>query len=331
MKTDYKITVVTVTYGKRWHLLSQVLNSVKNNPLVAEIVVVNNGSKEDIENLCKTFNSDKIFVISTEKNLGSAGGFKLGIEAAYKRNKGELIFLLDDDNVVEKDCLECLIETYKKLGSTPNNCLKAYKYNNKSDILLAEKGYLYFDNEDSFFNFNLIDRLFLLRNIKTIRHENIIPVRGVAYSGFLFHRMWIQKIGLPDENMILYGDDTEYTLRLINNGGGIYLCINCKIRDLEMSWHHQNFKSVPFFSINSDFIRSSYGIRNRAYVEKKYLIKNKYVYYLNFLIFTFYHVLRAFLFEKEKNKILKRIITFFKLIKKGWRGELGYIHNLDDL
>jgi glycosyltransferase involved in cell wall biosynthesis len=50
---NYKISVVTVTYGKRWHFLSQTLSSIKDNSLVVDIIVVDNGSKEDIESLCK--------------------------------------------------------------------------------------------------------------------------------------------------------------------------------------------------------------------------------------------------------------------------------------
>ncbi len=86
-----KISVVTVTYGKRWHLLKQALESVINNELVSDIFIVDNGSKDNIEILSKTINSEKIRVIKTGENLGSAGGYYIGMKTAYHKGKGNFI------------------------------------------------------------------------------------------------------------------------------------------------------------------------------------------------------------------------------------------------
>lgn len=328
----YRVSVVIVTYGKRFYLLSQVLNGIIDNPLISEIVLVDNGSEEDLENLCKSYNSQsKIFIVKTGKNIGSAGGYKIGIETAFQRKKADFIWLLDDDNLPEKDCLEKLLLHYEKMGSDKNNCFKAFKYNNKSEIILLEKGYFYFDIPDSFFNFNIVNRIMLWRKQKRISNSftNVFPVRGVAYSGFLFHIDMVIKNGFPDEKMVLYGDDTEYTLRFIYNGAKIFLCTDCILKDLEISWHHNEYKGSPFLSPQSNIVRSYYGVRNRAYIEKKYLIKNYAIYFINCVIYTFFIIIKTLIFERDRIEILKRIFLFINALKKGWQGRLGFESKYD--
>ncbi|MEW5952063.1 MAG: glycosyltransferase [Elusimicrobiota bacterium] len=313
----YKIAVATVTYGNRWHLLSQVLYSIKDNDLVGDIIVVDNGSEEDITSLVKNLKSNKIKVIKTGKNLGSAGGFYIAIKTAYENSKCDFIFLLDDDNIVEKGCLEDLLNIYMKLGNNKNNCLKAYKYNNKSEIILSKYSNL-LDLENSFFNFHFKKKIF----IKKYKNKSkIISVNGVAYSGFFFHKSILCEIGFPEEKMVLYNDDTEYTLRFKYNGKRIFLCKNCRLRDLEKSWHH-NLKNInPFFYTKTNLIRSMYGIRNRAYIEKKYLVKNKFIYFFNFIAYFIYNAIKAYFFLERNRESIKKIHIFLKLVIEGWRGE----------
>ena len=51
-------------------------------------------------------NQERLKVIYLDENTGSAGGYKLGLEEAYKCNECEFIWLLDDDNKPQKDSLK---------------------------------------------------------------------------------------------------------------------------------------------------------------------------------------------------------------------------------
>ena len=75
-----RITVITVTYGKRWKFLSQLVNSVMRDPYVTKLIIVDNGSKnkKEIEDGVKEY-GEKVSILRQESNLGSAGGFAIGV------------------------------------------------------------------------------------------------------------------------------------------------------------------------------------------------------------------------------------------------------------
>lgn len=321
------ITVVLVTYGRRSKFLSKAVHSIKNNYLVNDIIVIDNGSQEDIKALLLKY-ENKIRVIRSDINIGSAGGFHLGIKKAHEEGKGDFIFLLDDDNVVQKNCFEILLNFYHKLGNNYKICLKAFKYNNLNDLTLSNH-WEYIDYPNSFSNFHLINKIKMF--FKKNSNAEIIKVRGVGYSGFMFHRCLLNKIGYPDKRFVLYGDDTEYTLRFIKNGCEIYLIKNAIIKDLEISWNNDcNIKGNMYLSPNSDFVKSYYALRNRVYVEKKYLVNNYFVYFFNLTLYFFWNLFETFMTNKFSLEIFKRIFMFYKAFYKGWTGNLGRDLNLKE-
>ena len=101
------IFAVTVTYGNRFHLLRQVVDRALEEG-VAKVIVVDNNSVEESKNRLQEYEErlqGKIKVLYLDDNYGSAGGFKRGLQEAYKDNECEYIWLLDDDNVPQKDSL----------------------------------------------------------------------------------------------------------------------------------------------------------------------------------------------------------------------------------
>lgn len=331
MNKKYKISVVTVTYGRRWNFLFQCLNSIKDNNLVSDIIVVDNGSYEDIETLCKALNNSKIKVVKTGKNLGSAGGFYAGIKFAYEQGKGDFIFLLDDDNVVEVNCLENLLGSFVELGEDFKKCFKAFKIDNKTDLKLLKYGN-YLDLINCALGFHIMSKLrqfFLKKNSDQINTKKLSG--GVPYSGFLFDKNAVKEVGLPNRNMILYADDIEYSLRFLRKGFSIYLVPCAILKDLDIIWHHKNLKFNPCFAPSTDPIRAYYSIRNRVYLEKKYLLKNMAVYFLNFFLYFGYSFIIALFYEKDKRAVLKRGYFLLKATYHGWQGKLGQYMDLKKL
>jgi GT2 family glycosyltransferase len=96
---------VTVTYGNRFHLLSQVVDRALAEGVAKVIVVDNNSAPESRDKLKayeKELGSNKIKVLYLDDNYGSAGGFKRGLEEAYNDPDCEYILTLDDDNLLEE-------------------------------------------------------------------------------------------------------------------------------------------------------------------------------------------------------------------------------------
>ena len=93
--------VVTVTYDDRVHLLEYVLGTVLDMG-VGKVVAVDNASTPEstrrLRYLAK-HSEGRVEVLHLDKNLGSAGGFKVGLERAKALIEFEFIWLLDDDNL----------------------------------------------------------------------------------------------------------------------------------------------------------------------------------------------------------------------------------------
>ena len=90
------------------------------------------------------------------------------------------------------------------------------------------------------------------------------------YSGMLFHSDVIHAHGFPNENLILYADDTEFSYRLTASGGEITLITEAQIKDLDRSWNvKSNFASSfdQWLQGGSD-TRAFYAARNQAYFER---------------------------------------------------------------
>src|SRR3972149_8894642 len=76
-----------------------------------EVVVVDNGSTDgSVERLKKDFKD--VVYIENKENLGYTGGNNVGIKYAMDR-RGEFIWLLNNDTLIESDSLDILIRAAK--------------------------------------------------------------------------------------------------------------------------------------------------------------------------------------------------------------------------
>ncbi len=71
-----------------------------------EVIVVNDGSTDNSEEILKKFNDEKLCVFKNE-NLGPAYSRNFGI----KQSKGKYIVFLDSDDILEKDALKIFYNT----------------------------------------------------------------------------------------------------------------------------------------------------------------------------------------------------------------------------
>ena len=134
---------VTVTYGNRFHLLKQVIDSALSEG-VSKVIVVDNNSvshcREQLKAYEQDLGSDKIKVLYLDDNYGSAGGFKKGLELAYSDPECEFIWLLDDDNVPLENALKKLLLAYGYLGEDKNNVLISFRDSNPNNMLALSNG-----------------------------------------------------------------------------------------------------------------------------------------------------------------------------------------------
>lgn len=324
--------VVVVTYGERWHFLCDVLSSIDANPLVGNIFVVDNGCSYSVAERVRAQGRDNTHVLRMDDNLGSAGGFAAGVKAAVSCSENPLLWLLDDDNRPDATALQRLLACHELLGRDPAYLLLAHRPSRTEQReALAGRRRLSV-RKNSFVGFHLAEVPAKLRK-KLTRRETagthcaerlpLVAVRYAPYGGLLLHKSWIEKAGLPAREFFLYGDDHEFTSRLVLGGATIILCGTSVVRDLETSWALKRTSAPALISKHSDPRRLYLTVRNRAFWESGQFVDSKLVYFLNMAVYLAFLAVAALLVEGDIRAVAGRLGLLLNAIRAGRRGRLG--------
>ena len=294
-----KICCVIVTFN-RLSLLKECIQAVLNQTRsLDKIIIVDNGSSDGTKEYLSNLKGENIQIIYQE-NLGGAGGFHTGLKAAYEQEY-DWIWLMDDDVEVASDCLENLLKY-----SNISKCLHPNKYYIDNVNFKWEQWY------DSFRGVT-----YSLHNTSFKNNKDICFVNVGCFEGMLISREIVNKIGFPNKNYFIVGDDLEYGF-LASNYTNVSYVKNAKIIRKKKS-----YEELP--SLNAMY----YSIRNRHLMKNIPNIANlnfntNYVYEL--YTFKTYIGFMRYIIRNEKtisNKFKKlKIITkgykdyFFKVVGK---------------
>ena len=270
--------VVTVTYGQRAALLEAVLTALSQTNIF-KIVIVSNNAKWDVDTLAKRVAPSKTELLSLPANEGSAVGFARGIEYACDLG-AKFIWLLDDDNVPEANALPTLVSAYSEYSvgiAADRLALLAFRPDHQIDLAYGISLTRIYPRPSSFLGFHIRDIPYkFLRRIylPASRHSQNVPafidVPIAPYSGLFFHRSLIENVGLPRTDFVLYGDDWEFTNRIVRHSGRIRMVRAARLRDLEISWKLKsrfNSSLIGWLEGEGDF-RAFYGARNTTYIDR---------------------------------------------------------------
>lgn len=108
---DYLISIVIPIYNAEKYL-EECLSSIKNQTYKNfEVIMVNDGSKDDSETICKRFSEyDARFRYFIKANGGVSSARNLGLDNV----KEDFITFIDADDWIAEKHLELLITTVKK-------------------------------------------------------------------------------------------------------------------------------------------------------------------------------------------------------------------------
>lgn len=291
-----KIIAVVVTFN-RLDLLKRNIDCLRNNKPITQIVVINNGSTDGTAQWLSQQND---LTVITQENVGGSGGFYTGIDFAYK-NGADWIWCMDDDVFPRADCLENLLEyaDYNKIGILAPRRLQEGKI---------------FTHDFQAYNLTNPFKSMYKDRISKMEVNSPIEICGTAFEGPLIKRDVVEKIKLPNKDLFIFCDDTDYCLRTVLAGYKI-LYVPQALMDKQLffsndSWavRNQKKKWKRFYQIrNSTYLNHHYG-KNWGV---KYLRGfNGVLGYLLVAIFTF-------LFSKAYD---------FKDIKKLWKAYLDGIN-----
>jgi rhamnopyranosyl-N-acetylglucosaminyl-diphospho-decaprenol beta-1,3/1,4-galactofuranosyltransferase len=207
------VAVVVVTHN-RADLLARMLDGLVAQTRTPDaVIVVDNASGDHTQQVLDR--SDlPLQVITSEENLGGAGGFRIGMEAAYAGG-WDRIWLMDDDVVPAAGCLEVLMG----VGADLADCLMCVREDLAGE--LVEKSATTFD----------------LRNPLSIKPKTasvestygtraamppLVEIQVVAFEGFLVTRRVVDAVGLPDPEFFIFYDDADFALRARKAGFRIW-------------------------------------------------------------------------------------------------------------
>ncbi|MCD7883708.1 MAG: glycosyltransferase family 2 protein [Lachnospiraceae bacterium] len=214
------VIAVVVTYNRK-ELLIQCLDALLGQSvLVSRILVFNNNSTDGTEKLFEPgskYHNEMIEVINSEKNLGGAGGFSKGMQLASEQ-ECDWIWCMDDDTIPEKTALEELLNSIKFILEQEKRIsfLSSYVYGPNEEPMNVPK--LRMDKCENGYSFwyKYLDK-------------GLVPVSQATFVSILISKRAMIEVGYPIADYFIWGDDTEYTRRLIKKYGPAYLCGTSKV------------------------------------------------------------------------------------------------------
>ncbi len=229
------IAVVVVTYNRAALLTRMLAGLAALDRTPDAVIVVDNASTDhtatvlDAAGIEKT--ALKLQVIRPEENLGGAGGFHLGVQAAYEQGF-DRIWLLDDDVVPAPDCLSVLLAVDDELA----DCLMVVREDTRGR--LVEKAALRFDLRNPL---RIKPKTAMVETTYGTRAAMpaLVELENVPFEGFLVRRRVVEAIGLPDPSFFIFYDDVDFALRARRAGFHIYAVRDAVlVRQLDFDQQH---------------------------------------------------------------------------------------------
>lgn len=242
------VAAIVPTFN-RLELLKENINALLSQTVHCDIIIINNASNDGTKAYLDSLNNERLLIIHSATNTGGAGGFSIGVKKGEELGY-DFLWLMDDDSIPEKDALESLMEKGKNI-----------------DYYFSFLASLVYWTDDQPFEMNIPGisyRNKMEAHVELIRKYKIMPINYASFVGCLINTKYSKRIGLPIKEFFIYGDDAEYTSRLVKTAPA-YL-------DLDSIIVHKapSNKGTDIALANADRImRFYYQSRNGMYIARK--------------------------------------------------------------
>ena len=186
VKNTPTVSVIIPTYN-RAHLIGRAIQSVLNQTYQDfEIIVVDDASKDNTEEVVKSFRDERIIYLRHENNRGAQTARNTGIKAA----KGGWIAFLDSDDEWLPQRLEVELSLAHKTGVSVVYSECYIKRSNDSEL-----------------------KIFGIRHKSGDIYRDLLKYPGPMFQGLLVKRECLERIGYLDKAIISYQEwDTAIRL-----------------------------------------------------------------------------------------------------------------------
>ncbi len=239
----YEVSIIMPTYN-RAEEIRESIDSVLNQTFQDfELIIVNDGGSDGIENIIVSYNSSKIKYYKLNVNQGPA----VARNEAILKAEGKYITFLDDDDVYYPHHLEVLVKGLEESGQKiAYAAMKMVKGNIQDGMFVPE---------------------FVVRDFEcAFSKEDLVINRNSEPVSFMFHKSVFADVGLFNKDLVM-GEDCELLLR-ISLKFDFY-----EVSETTREWRIKHNNSVVQNVINSNFLDPLYQCYHLFYQGKVAAIK----------------------------------------------------------
>ena len=299
-----KVVAVVVTYN-RLSLLQRVVDALqKQSVKLDKILVINNGSTDGTKDW---LDGQSNLTVIHQENVGGSGGFYRGIQEASKEDS-DWIWCMDDDVFPRERCLETLLSVAEKQEHVgivcPHRLMSDKTFVGEAKTLNLSNPFKDMHND------MLLD--------SDVENQEVVSIVGMAFEGPLIRKEVVSKIGLPNKDLFILYDDTDYSYRAVLAGYRVMV-----VRDALMDKYDFQSKSSYREDKMKNKWKLAYHIRNTAYFGHRY---GKNVWVRNYAAIPFLlHMYAAitFNFFRGHKYSFSDYGLFWRMMRRGVREELG--------
>lgn len=289
------IVAVVVTYNRKI-LLKECLESLlKQTMKLKKIIIIDNNSTDNTYEYLKQegiFDNECIYYKKLNENIGGAGGFYEGLKLSQEFNP-EWLWIMDDDTIPNNNCLEKLIDA-KNIIKEKISYLASSIYGTNNEFMNVP-------------NINTEPSESGYPNWYKYLSNGIVRIKEATFVSLLINNEAVKEIGLPVKDYFIWGDDTEYTLRLTKYYGDAFLvgdsiAIHKRQVSKQLSLYEEtNINRVNFYYY---MIRNTLINKNEYYGKKEAII-----YFIRNIKNSF-----KLLFNKNYKLRFKKFIIIYKAL-----------------
>jgi GT2 family glycosyltransferase len=249
-----KVFAMVVTYNRK-ALLEECLAALfaQTRP-VDGVVVIDNASTDGTEEWLRANWASKVHCYTLSRNIGGAGGFNAGLRLAYKQDT-DFIWVMDDDVFPDPDALEKLLAASDLLAARgiPSAYLVSSVRSSEGEVTnvpaIDQR-----KNKDGYQNWP-----FLLQ-------FGLIPINRGTFTSILLARAQLAEHGLPIRQMFIWGEDTDYTMRITKKHPGYIVGASRAV-------HGRTVAGVARIETEANPTRIQYHrlrVRNEMYISRQH-------------------------------------------------------------
>jgi len=200
------VSVIIPTFNRKDMLVRCVDSVLASTYKKIEIIIADDASTDGTEGIIKNryyTNKNVLYIKNNKELLLSAT-----INKALRVAKGKYIFILDDDNVVDKNCISELVSTFNK-----------YK-----EVGIVGPLAFYYSKKDTIMHAGTIRSQFMRRAIYPFANEKWngqiregLEVEDFA-NAFMFKKELLKEVGMWDLLVPAMGEDGDFEARVRKAG-----------------------------------------------------------------------------------------------------------------